>query len=85
MQDASNNRKFEVSIPFSVKEMVDGEEKLFFDCTLDYHNLGYDGIVAIQGAMIQLLETLHDYGMSKVEAMGLTDKLKELNFDKRPQ
>ena len=70
--------KFEVSIPFVVSKTVDGEQKAFFDCTLNYHELPYEGVVAIEVAMIELLQKLSQYGIDSAVAMGLGDKLKNL-------
>uniref|UniRef100_A0A6M3LFG4 Uncharacterized protein n=1 Tax=viral metagenome TaxID=1070528 RepID=A0A6M3LFG4_9ZZZZ len=76
---ADPKQTFEVSIPFIVEKVVDGELKPYFDCSLVYHDLPYAGVVAIEAAMITLLKTLNQYGVDTAEAMGQGDTLKNLN------
>ena len=69
------DRRFEISIPFSIVEMKNGEPVPFFECTLIYHDMPYPHIVAVQKAMVELLERLNEFGVNTVEAMGFKDKL----------
>jgi len=81
--NASTLKRFEVSIAFSVEEMADGERTPFFDGRVDYHDIGYDGVVAVQAVMTEMLERLNGLGFEVAEAMGLGDKLKTLGVTKK--
>ena len=72
------NKRFEVSIPFKVEEIVNGESTPFFDCDLVYHDMPYDGVVAIQYAMIELLKGLNQMGVEVANEMGLGANLEKL-------
>jgi len=72
------DKRFEVSIPFKVEEIVDGKPKAFFDCDLEYHDMPYDGVVAIQAAMIGLLQQLNQFGIAAANEMGLGEKLEKM-------
>jgi len=74
-------KKFTISIPFKVEEISeDGTPKPFFDCVLDYHDMGYDDVVAVQAAMVKLLESLNNYGVEYAGALGMTNKLQALGI-----
>ena len=68
------NKRFEISIPFEVEELKDGKKTPFFDCRLEYHDIPYDGVVAIQAAMVGLLEQLNSFGIEAAKEMGLGAK-----------
>jgi len=83
-----SDKRFEVSIPIEIKieEVVDGKCVPFTDFeggTLRYHDIGYDGIVAVQAAMTELLDRLNGFGFDKAQAMGLGEKLKALGVTKK--
>ena len=81
------DRRFEVSLPLelNIVEVVGAELKPFFDgkLELNYHDMGYDGAVAVQAAMIELLQRLNGFGFDKAEIMGFGDKLKALGLAKK--
>jgi hypothetical protein len=72
------DKRFEVSIPFKVEEVKDGKPTPFFECNLEYHDMTYDGVVAIQAAMVGLLEQLNSFGIEAAKEMGLGEKLEKL-------
>ena len=76
-------KRFEVEIGFHVRARSEGSEVPYFDCPLQYHDMSYDGLVAVQAAMVQLLETLNGYGIDTAEAMGLGEKLKAIGVNKK--
>ena len=76
-------RRFRLAIPFVIEE-INGDERIpFFECNLVYHDLPYDGIVAVEAAMIELLERLNDFGIATTEEMGLGKKLKALGIGRK--
>lgn len=82
-EQKESDKRFEISIPFSIEEIKDGQPTPFFDCNLTYHDIAYDGVVAIQSAMIELLERLNEYGFATAETMGLGKKLEVLGLKKK--
>jgi len=78
-------KRYTIGIPFHIEEITeDGTTKPFFDCVLDYHDMTYEDVVAVQAAMIKLLESLNGYGMSYADSLGMSEKLKALGLAKKP-
>ena len=76
---SDTDKRFEIPIPFEVEELKDGKKTPFFDCRLEYHDIPYDGVVAIQAAMVGLLEQLNSFGIEAAKEMGLgCEKLEKL-------
>lgn len=82
MSEQKEARRFEIQIPFKIEEIVDGERIPFFDCLLEYHDMPYDGIIAVQAEMIKLLKGLNGLGIIAAENMGLGKKLEVLGLKK---
>lgn len=78
--DKGSDKRFEVSIPLVVEEVKDGQRVPFFETELKYHDLPYDGVVAIQAALVELLQRLNGFGLATAEALGLGDKLRALGL-----
>lgn len=76
-------KRFRLAIPFLIEEINGDERTPFFECNLVYHDLPYDGIVAVEAAMIELLERLNDFGIATAEEIGLGKKLEILNVGRK--
>lgn len=68
-------RRFDVTICLEVSEPKGKKDGKFFEAETMYHNLGYEGVVAIETVLLEMLGKLTRLGVAKVEAMGLADKL----------
>lgn len=58
-----------------VKEVKDGEHTPFFDNVLTYHDMGYDGVVAVEQALMGTLNELGNAGIFQAMELGLGPKL----------
>ena len=74
------DKRFEVSIQFTVKEVKGGQPTAHHDFTLNYSDLPYDGLVATQQVMLEAANKLGDLGIGKAAAMGLGPKLSALGL-----
>ena len=74
------DKKFEVSICLDIKELKDGETTPFFDDTLRYHDIGYDGVVAIEQVLLGAVSQLGAAGVQMAVDAGLGDKLEVLGI-----
>lgn len=81
----SEGKRFEVSIALTVKEVKDGVPTAFFDNTLAYHDIGYDGVVMVEQTMVEALNKLSDVGIGQAMALGLGDKLSALGLGAKVQ
>ena len=78
----AEEKKFEVQIGMHIQETTSGEEQPFFDCPLEYHNVPYDGVVALQKMMVGLLDDLTELGDAKLAEMGKASKIVDKAVDK---
>lgn len=77
--EGQNDRRFEVALTLDVREIEDGETKPFFDNTLKYHDIGYEGVVAVEQVLMEALNQLTDAGIVKAMELGLGPKLAAMN------
>lgn len=68
------DRRFDVKVEFSVKE--GGSD--FFDTEVKYSDVPYEGVVAIEKLLVELLQQLTYFGEAKVDALGLREKFNQL-------
>ena len=80
---ATKETRFEITLPFKIEKVVEDKPEPFFECKLEYHDMDYEEIVAIQAAMVELLERLNGFGFDTAAAMGLGEKLKALGLAKK--
>ena len=73
-------KRFEVSLTLNIKESKDEGFTPFFDNTLTYHDMTYDGVVALEGMLMDVLAQLNEAGILKAMELGLGDKLAALGF-----
>jgi len=69
------NKKFNVSICLEIKEIKDGEACPFFDDTLQYHDIGYEGVVGIEQVLLGAVSQLAAAGVQTAVDAGLGEKL----------
>ena len=77
------DKRFRVALTLDVREMKDGEPTEFFDNTLTYHDMGYDGVIAVEQVLQQALAELGDQGVIKAMEMGLGEKLEAMGLGPR--
>lgn len=71
--------KFEVKIVLSVNEVNEsGKASDFFNSEIKYGSLPYEGVVAIEQLMIEMVTKLGDWGVDMAVSNGLGDKLAAL-------
>ena len=70
------DKRFEVSLALNIKECK-GDEGMtpFFDNTLTYHDMTYDGVVALESMLMDVLTQLNEAGVLKAMELGLGDQL----------
>jgi hypothetical protein len=70
---------YEVKIDFSVTRVSeDGKKSDFFDSEVKYTNLPYEGVVALETLMLEVLNKSNSWGVDRAVAHGLKDKLAAL-------
>lgn len=74
-ETAKTEKRFCVTIPLKIEKLEGDDKTPFFDCVLEYHNVSYDAIVAIQCALVEMLDELNNFGIKTATAMGLGEKL----------
>jgi len=78
------NQRFSVSVVLDVKEVTtDGSAVDFFNSTVNYPNMGYDGVIGIEQAMLQVLQQLGDAGLKQAVALGHGEKMEAMGFAPR--
>lgn len=58
------DKRFELTLEMRVTETKESGEQQFFDSDVNYHDLPYDGVVAVQRVFIEALEKLNDLGIA---------------------
>lgn len=74
MSDVSK-KKFNVKLCLKVTELKDGQETAFFDTSVGYSDIGYDGVIAVESILLGALAQLNDAGYNAALACGLEEKL----------
>ena len=69
------NSRFEATISLVVTETKDGAKVPFCDCTMNYHDLPYDGLCLVEHTLVEALGKLNDAGVNVAMAAGLTERL----------
>jgi hypothetical protein len=77
------DKKFEVRLHLEVKEVKEGGTEEFFENNLLYHDIGYDGVVAIESALLETLGQLNDWGVMTAMEAGLGERLSALGLDSK--
>ncbi len=72
------DKRFEVSFKLDIREVKNGIETPFFDSTIAYHDLGYDGVVAVESVLTDALGQLTAAGFVQAQSMGLGESLQLL-------
>jgi hypothetical protein len=55
----------------------------FFENLLTYHDIGYDGVIAVEQVLQEALAQLGDAGVLKAMELGLGEKLEALGLGQR--
>ena len=65
------DKRFNVSLQFTIKEVKDGEETPFFDSgALTWFDVPYHGMVMIESVVSNALDNLNDFGLDTSEVIG---------------
>lgn len=78
-----SKKKFEVKIHFVVEEMKDGVPTPFVENALTYHDIGYDGVVGVENALMQTLDQLNDWGVTMAMENGLGERMSMLGLGEK--
>jgi hypothetical protein len=71
----ASDKRFEVSLALNIQEVKDEGATPFFDNTLTYHDMTYDGVVALESMLMGVLTQLNEAGVLKAMELGLGDQL----------
>ena len=82
MTDLSK-KKFQIKVHFEVQEVKDGQLTPFVENCLTYHDIGYDGVVGVENALMQTLDQLNDWGVSMAMDNGLGKRMSMLGLDQK--
>lgn len=65
------DKRFDVNFSLNVTEdKEDGSSAPFFDSSINYHDLPYDGVVAVETILVDALTKLNDMGYVQAERHG---------------
>jgi hypothetical protein len=79
-----DDKKYMVTFTLDVKEhTTEGSTEDFFSSMVTYPKIGYEGVIGIEQALLEVLIKLGDAGLIKAEMMGLGDKMKALGLTPR--
>lgn len=79
----AKDKRFEVSLALSIKEIKEEGPVPFFDNTLQYHELPYDAVVAMESMLVDMLNQLSDFGIVKAMELGLGDQLAAMGLGEK--
>lgn len=79
----AQDKRFEVTLALTVKEVKEDGVKPFFDNTLNYHDLPYDAVVGLEAMLVDVLNQLSDAGVVKAMELGLGDKLAAMGLGEK--
>jgi len=71
----AEGRRFVLNLALDIKEVKDDGTDEFFNNSLTYHNIGYDGVVAVEQVLTQAIGQLSDFGVVKAMELGLGEQL----------
>ena len=75
------DKKFVVTLTLDVKEhTTDGSTEDFFNSVVTYPKIGYEGVVGIEQALLEILIKLGDAGLKQAVAMGLESKMQAMGI-----
>lgn len=66
----SDGKRFTLTVAMNITETKDGVDTLFSDSTVNYRDLPMDGVLLIEGMMIDVLQNLNDLGVVAAEVKG---------------
>lgn len=73
---------FEAKLNLEIKKISDdGVEVLtnFFNTDVNWHNLSYDGVVALESVLVEALNKMNDLGVSQCEDEKVVEFIKNKN------
>jgi hypothetical protein len=74
------DKRFELKLAMQVKEVKEDGEVDFFDSDINYHDLPYEGVVAIQAVFVDALSQLNNFGVAAAAQMGKAENLSALGL-----
>ena len=84
MAEGKKDKRFVVTLTLDIKEKMEGGELSdFFNNTLKYGDIGYDGVVGVEQVLTEALAQLGDWGIMKAMSLGLGEKLSAMGFGER--
>ena len=87
MAQVEDRYKMTVTIGCRIEKVKDGGRFDHSNGVFDqeYSNVPYEGVVAVQAILVEMLEGLNGLGLSQAEAMGLEKQLEILGVKKKPK
>ncbi len=79
----TQDKRFEVELTVVVREKKGDSDVPFFDNTLRYHDMPYDGVVAFENQLIGVLQSLNDMGITQALALGLGERLSAMGLGEK--
>lgn len=79
----TQDKRFEVELTVVVREKKGEGDVPFFDNTLRYHDMPYDGVVAFENQLIGVLQSLNDMGITQALALGLGERLSAMGLGEK--
>lgn len=66
-----SDKRFDVTLNLTVtQDQEDGSSTPFFDNTLTYHDLPYEGMIAVEAVLVEALGKLNEFGFLEAEQKG---------------
>ena len=79
----ADEKRFEVSLALEIKVKDEEGTVPFFENTLNYHDMPYDGVVALESMLMDVLNQLNEAGVLKAMEMGLGEKLAAMGLGEK--
>ncbi len=81
MSEAQDADRYDVEIFYKVTKV--GAERPMCECPLSYNDQTYDAVVAVNAAVLEMLECLLGFGIDTAKAKGFAKNLEALGIEKR--
>lgn len=75
-------KTYRVDVHFTAVEIEDGNETVINDVPASWPNLPYEGLVAMQWAIVKFLEATVGFGFASAEKKGVLEALEALTGKK---
>ena len=63
-------KRFNLSLALTVKDVKEGAEEEFMESTLNYFDIPMEGMLMIEGMLIEMMQKLNKVGIVQAESKG---------------